>query len=173
MTIVLQPRLRGTGRVSRVPVTRIGPPIHHSLRTRPRHQDRVGSRGVNQVGAGGGHGDIALGPPGAQSALTVDAVIVPLVQGGGRAHVTKHLPAGAGGRRGRGQRRLRGQHNVHLRVRGVIVAVMTVRGHVRSVGVWRHVRHVAWRHVTRGHGPTVMRGRGLAPFPPSFLRGGS
>ena len=76
-------------------------------------EDRVGSSGVNQIGAGAGHGDVALGPAALQCCLAVNTVTVPLLQlGGRRPHVAQHLPAGAGrGGRGR-QGSLRGQEGV-------------------------------------------------------------
>ena len=73
-------------------------------------EDRVGPGGVDQVGAGAGHGDVALGPPALQCGLAVNTVTVPLLQlGRWRPHVAQDLPAGAGRGGRRRQGRLGGQ----------------------------------------------------------------
>ena len=92
----------------RIGVSVAGPPVHLGL-----DEDRVGPRGVDKVGAGAGHGDVALGPPALQCGLAVNTVTVPLLQlGRWGPHVAQHLPAGAGrGGRGR-QGSLRRQEGV-------------------------------------------------------------
>ena len=101
--VLVRGQVRPLARVAGVTVAPVSPAVHHDLRPAPGHQHGVRARRVNQVGAGRGHGHVALGSAGAQGALAVDAVVVPLVHSGGRAHVSQHLATGAGRRGWRGQ----------------------------------------------------------------------
>ena len=174
VTVVLLVRgqVRPLG-VAGVTVATVSPAVHHDLRPAPGYQHGVRARRVNQVGAGRGHGHVALGSPGAKGALAVNAMVVPLVHSGGRAHVTQHLATGAGRRGWRGQSGLRGEHDAHLgmvMVTTVMAVTMRGNGGRADVIVRRHVRHVAWRHVTGGDRPAVVRGGGFTPpLPPHFF----
>ena len=102
-----------------------------------RHQDRVSTSGVYQIGAGAVHRHISLRAPRLQCSLAVNTVIVsPVLLTRRWSHVPQHLATGAGGRGRRRQRCLRWEHG-----------------------------QVARRHCTgdRGHGSAVVRSGGLAP----------